>query len=29
MLAPGGNGGFPLAIEEMRWQLDFLRRIAR
>ncbi len=29
MLGPGPNGGFPLAVEEMRWQLDFLRRIGR
>jgi uncharacterized protein (DUF2336 family) len=29
MLTATPNGGFPLAIEEMRWQLDFLRRIGR
>ena len=29
MLTAGPSGGFPLAIEEMRWQLDFLRRIGR
>ncbi len=29
MLTAGPNGGFPLAVEEMRWQLDFLRRFAR
>ena len=29
MLTAGPNGGFPLAVEEMRWQLDFLRRIGR
>lgn len=29
MLAPDAEGGFPLAIEEMRWQLDFLRRAGR
>ncbi len=26
LLAPGPGGGFPLAIEEMRWQLVFLGR---
>ena len=26
-LPPGPGGGFPLAIEEMRWQLDFLGRM--
>jgi uncharacterized protein (DUF2336 family) len=25
LLAPGERGGFPLAVEEMRWQLDMLR----
>jgi len=29
MLTPTPNGGFPLSVEEMRWQLDFLRRIGR
>ncbi len=29
ILAPGPGGAFPLAIEEMRWQLDFLGRIGR
>lgn len=29
MLSPGADGGFPLAVEEMRWQLDLLRRIGR
>lgn len=29
MLTAAPNGGFPLAVEEMRWQLDFLRRIGR
>jgi uncharacterized protein (DUF2336 family) len=29
MLTAGPNGGFPLLVEEMRWQLDFLRRIGR
>jgi len=29
MLTAAANGGFPLAVEEMRWQLDFLRRIGR
>lgn len=28
-LPPGPGGSFPLAIEEMRWQLDFLARISR
>ena len=28
-LSPGPGGGFPLAIEEMRWQLDFLGRMGR
>ncbi len=28
-LAAGPDGGYPLTIEEMRWQLDFLRRIGR
>ena len=27
ILPPGPGGGFPLAIEEMRWQLDFLGRM--
>jgi uncharacterized protein (DUF2336 family) len=26
MLTAGPNGGFPLAVAEMRWQIDFLRR---
>jgi Uncharacterised protein conserved in bacteria (DUF2336) len=26
MLAPAADSGFPLSVEEMRWQLDFLRR---
>ncbi len=26
MLAPAADDGFPLSAEEMRWQLDFLRR---
>ena len=29
MLLPGLGGGFPLAVDEMRWQLDFLRRTGR
>ena len=29
MLPPGPGGAFPLAVEEMRWQLDFLGRIGR
>ena len=29
MLTAAPNGGFPLSVEEMRWQLDFLRRIGR
>ena len=29
ILPPGPGGGFPLAIEEMRWQLDFLGRMGR
>ncbi|HEY3848699.1 MAG TPA: DUF2336 domain-containing protein [Acetobacteraceae bacterium] len=28
-LPAGPGGGFPLAIEEMRWQLDFLGRMGR
>lgn len=28
LLAPSPNGGFPLAVEEMRWQLEFLARAA-
>lgn len=28
-LPPGPGGGYPLAIEEMRWQLDFLGRMGR
>lgn len=28
-LSPGPGGGFPLAVEEMRWQLDFLGRVGR
>ena len=29
LLSPGPGGTFPLAIEEMRWQLQFLRQGAR
>jgi uncharacterized protein (DUF2336 family) len=29
VLPPGPGGSFPLAVEEMRWQLDFLGRIGR
>jgi hypothetical protein len=29
MLTAGPSGGFPLAVEEMRWQLNFLRQIGR
>ncbi len=29
MLAAGGDGGFPLPADEMRWQLEFLRRSGR
>ena len=29
MLTAAPNGGFPLAVDEMRWQLDFLRRNGR
>ena len=29
VLTPGSDGKFPLAIEEMRWQLDFLSRMGR
>ena len=29
VLLPGPGGSFPLAIEEMRWQLDFLERMGR
>ncbi len=28
LLAPSPSGGFPLAVEEMRWQLEFLARAA-
>jgi uncharacterized protein (DUF2336 family) len=28
-LIAGQSGGFPLAVEEMRWQLDFLGRMGR
>ena len=28
LLAPSPSGGFPLAVEEMRWQLEFLGRAA-
>jgi len=26
LLRPGTAGGFPLAVEEMRWQIEFLGR---
>ncbi|MGA3401354.1 MAG: DUF2336 domain-containing protein [Acetobacteraceae bacterium] len=29
ILPPGPGEGFPLAVEEMRWQLDFLGRMGR
>lgn len=29
VLMPGPGGSFPLAVEEMRWQLDFLGRTGR
>ncbi|HET8995685.1 MAG TPA: DUF2336 domain-containing protein [Acetobacteraceae bacterium] len=29
ILSAGPAGGFPLAVEEMRWQLDFLERMGR
>jgi uncharacterized protein (DUF2336 family) len=29
ILPAGPNGDFPLAVEEMRWQLDFLKQIGR
>lgn len=29
VLLPGPAGGFPLAVEEMRWQLEFLERMGR
>ncbi|HUB15731.1 MAG TPA: DUF2336 domain-containing protein [Acetobacteraceae bacterium] len=29
VLLPGPGGSFPLAIEEMRWQLEFLERMGR
>ena len=29
VLIAGQSGGFPLAVEEMRWQLDFLGRMGR
>ena len=28
-LSPGPGGNFPLAIEEMRWQVEFLGRMSR
>jgi hypothetical protein len=27
VLTAGPGGGFPLAVEEMRWQLEFLARM--
>jgi hypothetical protein len=27
VLTAGTSGSFPLAVEEMRWQLDFLARM--
>ena len=29
VLSPGPGGSFPLAVEEMRWQFDFLSRMGR
>jgi uncharacterized protein (DUF2336 family) len=29
VLRPGPGGSFPLTVEEMRWQLDFLARVGR
>jgi uncharacterized protein (DUF2336 family) len=29
VLRPGEGGSFPLAVDEMRWQLDFLQRMGR
>lgn len=29
ILFPGPGGGFPLAVEEMRWQLEFIERMGR
>jgi hypothetical protein len=29
LLRPTANGGFPLAVEEMRWQLEFLTQMGR
>jgi nucleoside phosphorylase len=29
VLIAGAGGSFPLAVEEMRWQLDFLGRMGR
>ena len=29
VLRSGPSGGFPLGVEEMRWQLDFLGRMGR
>lgn len=29
LLCSGPGGGFPLAVEEMRWQLEFLERMGR
>jgi hypothetical protein len=28
-LRPTSSGGFPLAVEEMRWQIDVLTRMGR
>ena len=29
LLRPGPGDGFPLAVEEMRWQIDFLSKMGR
>ena len=29
VLTGGAGGAFPLAVEEMRWQLEFLGRMGR
>jgi uncharacterized protein (DUF2336 family) len=29
VLLPPGGGGFPLGVDEMRWQLDFLQRMEK
>ena len=29
VLRPSSSGGYPMAVEEMRWQIDFLSRMAQ